>query len=150
MFKSCSFFRDHQWTTVAIDTSNGCHTIDRKTGVETFKADHIIKFQKCKRCKSRRITAEDPTPAGREFALNKHCDIALQRTIWEDSDQITKYNPKKIVWVDYSYAPARGMEEIIKQMYRDPKLTQLIEDNPSLKEAVDNVEFIAKMCKDNN
>jgi len=148
MFKSCNFFKDHLWDTIAIDTSNGWHKLDKKSREETFKSDHIIKFQKCHNCGKRRIEAADATQEGRTFALERHCDVALQATIWEEAGQITGYNDKNIVWVDTSYAPMRGFENFIKNLKKDPEFKELLK-NQIIDDALGQLEVAVKLHVNN-
>jgi hypothetical protein len=139
------FGHKHKWTTVAIDTSNGYtsrnkHDPDDKgTGFA-----HIIKFMKCS-CGARKIEADDPTKMGREFAMEQHIDIGLQRTIWVESGEITGYDQDKITWVDTAYAPLRGFEKHLSAMKADPELKDLLSKHSMVYDALGELEVAIKL-----
>jgi hypothetical protein len=143
------FWHTHKWSTVAIDTTNGFHTLDKDSGSPKTTANHIIKFQQCG-CGQRQIDAADATERGRDFALNEHSDIALQRTIWEESGKITGYTGTSIVWVDPAFAPLGGFESYLTAMKNDPALVALLKEHSMVDDALGQFEVAIKLHINNS
>jgi hypothetical protein len=143
------FWHTHKWKTAAIDTSNGFHTINSRTGKPDKASSHIIKFQYCS-CGDRQIVADDPTEQGRIFALNRNDAVALQRAIWEESGKITGFVVADITWIDPVYAPLGGFEEYIKAMKSDQGLTTLLKEHPMVDDALEQFEVAIKLCINNS
>ena len=137
----------HRWTTVAIDTSNGWTTTDRITR-KTDEYQHIIEFQHCQ-CGARRIDAVDALEAGRNFALNKHSDVALQAAIWIASGNITKYHATHITWIDPAFAPLGGFEKYLVAMKKDPELKKLLKEHSMVDDALGQFEVAVKLHMNN-
>ena len=141
------FFGKDRWRTVAIDTSHGWCRTDRKTGEQTFDGQHTILFQVNDRNGARRIIADDATENGRKFALEQHCDVALQRTKWEQAGKITHYDPKKIEFFDPAYAPHGDFEDVVNGVNDNPTLTEAMDNNPQVKQAWEHFVASVKMTK---
>ena len=139
------FWHTHNWKTVAIDTSNGWSRskIGGKRG-ERIRFAHIIKFKECS-CGARIIEAVDPTEEGREFAIDRHGDIALQKAIWEDSGKITGYDDGTITWVDSKYAPLQGFDAHLTAMKADPVIKQMLDDHSIVNDAFEQLETVIKL-----
>jgi hypothetical protein len=139
------FWHKHNWKTVAIDTSNGWSRINRwGQSDERVSFTHIIKFKECS-CGARIIEAVDPSEDGREFAMNDHSAIALQKAIWEDSGKITGYSDAGITWVDPKYAPLQGFDAHVTAMKADPVIKQMLDDHSMVKDAVEQLEVVIKL-----
>ena len=146
--KSCTLFRKHKWTTVAIDTSNGWTSQRRNSDVK-IEADHIIEFMCCKRCGARKIGASDATDDGADFALTRNNAVALQRSIWEASGKITGYVSQCITWVDSSYAPLGSVDANIKAMKNDKDFKELMKSHSMVDDAMEQLEVAIKLCNNN-
>ena len=141
---NCTFFKNHDWKTVAIDTTHGWMRKNRKSGEKTFEAQHIIKFVVCKHCGKREIQADDPTADGRSYALNGHEDVGIVRAVWEETGKVTRFNAKDITWVDPSYAPLQGFEKIIDALKKDPEFKELL-SNQMVDDALGQLEVAVKL-----
>lgn len=132
----------HDWATVAIDNTHGWHRT--VAGEKVFDGQHTIVFQVCKKTGKRRIYADDATEMGRKFAMEKHCDVARQRTIWVEGGRIDHYDPDKIVFVDQSYAPLNGFEDVIRNLKSDPDFEDLLK-NKMVDDALGQLEVAIKL-----
>lgn len=133
------------YRTVAIDTSNGWHSRDRITKEMIKSSNHIIKFMICDGCNDRIISADDPEEDGRNYAMNKHSEIALQRSIWENAGKITGFDPDNITWIDPVYAPLGGFDRYLSAMKKDKALVDIMTANPALKDALGEFEVLIKL-----
>lgn len=145
---NCGFFRSHDWKTVAIDTTNGWSRTDLTTKDVLYKADHIIKFLVCKNCGKRSIISDDAKADGRKFAMEGHSEIAIQRAIWEETGKITGYRNDSITWVDKSYAPLKGFEEIINSLKKDPEFKDMLQ-HQMIDDALGQLEVAVKLYVNN-
>jgi len=139
-------FKSRVWRTVAIDTSHGW---TRKVNDEkVFEGQHIILFQICDRTGERRIIADDATEEGRKFAMERHCDVALQRSKWVIAGVISHFDPASIDFLDHKYAPLRGWENVIKALKRDPEFKEMLK-HQMIDDALGQLEVAAKLYANN-
>jgi hypothetical protein len=144
-----AFWHRHKWKTVAIDTSHGCSKVDLMTQKASSEyMPHIIKFQHCA-CGERKIEADDADSLNREYAMKHHTNIALQRTLWEESGKITNYDDEKITWIDPTFAPLGGFEAYLKAMKADPELQQMLTDHTMVDDALGQFEVAVKLHMNN-
>lgn len=140
----CTIFK-HKWQTVAIDSGHQWYFVKDKDK-ENRGDTHIVLFQVCRWCGKHHMAYDDPTKAGREYAENGHSDVALARTLWLQAGEL-KPSGKNIQYLDNFYSPDKGVKHLIDSFKNDEDFGKLIEDNPTVKSAVDDLEIALKLCQ---
>lgn len=135
------FFK-HDMQTVAISTAHSWKEIN---GDES--GDHIIAYIACSKCGHRDIEYLDASVITASYAENQHSAIAKARAIWLGGGSIQPSKIEEITWLNKSYAPGAGVDEIIEMMKNDEEFGKLIKDNPTVEDAVENLATAAKLCK---
>lgn len=135
--------RKHRWKTVAIDT--GHEWFYAKDPDKSF--DHIVLFQVCINCGKRHMDYEDPSVEGKSYAIKGHSGIAKVRSHWLNGGELKPSD--KIEYLDTSFAPDSGVEQLINKIKKDKVFGPLIKDHKMVDDALGQLEVAVKLCLDN-
>ena len=109
--------------------------------------DHILLYKVCTECNERSMGYDDPTTHGKDYAIAGNDSVAKARTFWIEAGMIK--TTKKIDFLDKSYAPAAGIEQLIASFKKDKEFSALIEDHKMVDDALGQLEVAVKLCVNN-
>ena len=144
-FKSliCKIKRKHDNNIVAIDRGVEWQFVDSDT-VYT----HVLHFNICSICGNRSLTVHDGNPASKKYAEEHNPKVTYMREKWVRHNIITPSNgDKNILYIDKEYAINSDILFYIKFMKKDPAVSKFIDENKSVKHAIDNLEITVKLNK---
>ena len=130
------WFRKCQWHNIASYHGNS-------TGYKSGKGiTHHMMFAICKRCEKRVCYSIDPNDEDYET----HPNVLRQTRVWEDNCMISVANLNELTWYDTSYATEQQKGAMILELLKkDKKLSKLINDNPTVQDAFDNLEAVVNL-----
>lgn len=128
----CTF--NHKWKTHAIDSgfTTSYSDLDRSD-------KHVLVYKECERCGERKFESNLDRYAS-------HNGIETQKAKWlGGSTRMAATRDSEIY--DWRYFRAAGIDEMMRRIRNDPEMAKLMEDQPTVKNAVDQLEAVIKMCK---
>ena len=129
---------NHDYRIIAIN-ENFYHVYPTSSNMRII---HCINFLACSDCGHRNyeILSENLNLATR------HVNVISEIRLWQRNG-IIRTNPQ-VTWFDAQYqTPGQQGEHILNLIQNDPTMSKLLENNPSVKSAFDNLESIVKLSQ---
>lgn len=130
-----------EFVTVAIDPGCSTTSVD-DDGNERIVADHIVTYSVCLETGERRVQSKCTI----DRYNGTHRTVEKQKAKWlAGSNQVYLTDEAEVF--NWDYFPAQGVDELMRRIRENPEMAKLMEDQPTVENAVDQLETVVKMCK---
>jgi hypothetical protein len=139
--------KENRWRTVAVDTRASWHFV--KDPDREF--EHVLVYQINDKTGERRMTYDDASDHGREYAEKGNDAVAKMRSKWVHAGLIIppkSGDENKVTYIDPAYAPYGSMQKYIEMMKRDPAVQDML-DEKMIDDAFGQLEVAIKLTQNN-
>jgi len=126
--------------TVAIDPGFSTTTKD-DDGNERIAATHTLIYKICREDGERRFESKCTADY-----VSSHRGVEKQKHLWLAGSNRLYFTDEAEIF-DWTLFPAAGVDELMRRIREHPEMAKLMEDQPTVENAVDQLETVVKMCK---